>query len=377
MPPRSDLPDPVRDVLALARRDRRAASAALGALPIEEQVALVCRAPAARRAELLDLVPHPEQVVPALPEAELVFAVKSIGRTDSAWILAHATDDQIRACFDLDGWRDLAPSPDAIGEWIATFAEADDDTLLRAVAAIDPELVLLWMHDRVEVHVKEGDESGWQAPAGGQTIDGVYYLVAKRSTEDQDVLMRLLALTFESDTPAYFRMLQAVIWELPSDAEEHALRWRTGRLADLGFPSWEEAAAIYARPRREEIEKLPESAPVVDEWHLPVFMPELPAVAGDAPSLLQAAAELDDAARRRFFYAFLALANQVAVADKLPLGDAESIPSAIEKAARVASRGLDHLAERHARPAVEVLRRVPLARLFRVGAHLDRAEGRP
>jgi hypothetical protein len=377
MPPRTDLPDPVRDVLALARRDRSAASAALGRLSIDEQVELVCRAPVARRAELLDLVPQPEQVVPALPEAELVFAVKAIGRADSAWILAHATDDQVRACFDLDAWRHLTPSPDAIGEWIATFAEADDDTLLRAVAAIDPELVLLWMHDRVEVHLKEANETGWQPPASGQTIDGLHYLVAKRTTDDLDVLMRLLALTFESDNPAYFRMLQAVVWEQPSDVEEHALRWRTGRLADLGFPSWEESAAIYARPRREELEKLPEAAPPVDEWHLPVFMPELPESADSTLSLLRAAAELDDDARRRFFYAFLALANQVAVADKLPLGDSESMPRSIQKAAQVASRGLDHLAERHACPPAEVLRRVPLVRLFRVGAHLDRAEAAP
>ena len=377
MPPRSDLPDPLRDVLALARRDRRAATAALGALSIEEQVEIVCRAPIARRGELLDLVPHPEDVVPALPEAELVFAVKAIGRADSAWLLAHATDDQIRACIDLDAWRDFAPSPDALGEWILTLAEADDDTLLRGVAALDAELVMLWLNDRFEVHVKAGDDPGWMPPAGGQTIDGVYYLVAKRSADDQDVAMRLLALLFESDNAAYFRTLQAVIWEQPSDVEEHALRWRTARLADLGFPSWEEAAGIYARPRREEIEKLPETAPVVEEWHLPVFMPELPASADAALSLLRAAAELDDEARRRFVYAFLALANQVAVADRLPLGDAESIPQSIEKAARIASRGLDHLAERHARPAVEVLRRVPLVRLFRVGAHLDRAEAAP
>jgi hypothetical protein len=377
MPPASDRPDPARDVLVLARRDRRAATAALGALPIEEQVALVCQAPAARRADLLELVPHPEQVIPAMPEAELMFAIKAIGRGDAAWLIAHATDDQVRACVDLDAWRDLTPSPDAIGAWIGTFAEADDDTLLRATAALDPELLMLWMKDRVEVHHNATNDQGWQPPGGGQTLDGVYYLVSLRASEDVEIMMRLLALLFESDQPAYFRLVQAVQWEDSADNEEHALRWRTGRLADLGFPSWEEAAAIYARPRREEIEKLPESAPVVEEWHLPVYVPELPTVADANASLFRAAAALDDEARRRFFYAFLALANQVAVADKLPLGSAESIPRAIEKAAAVASRGLDHLAERHARPAVEVLRRVPLVRLFRVGAHLDRAEPAP
>lgn len=377
MPPASDLPDSVRDVLSLARKDRRAATAALAALPLDEQVALVCTAPANRRAELLELVPNPEDVIPALPEAELVFAVKAVGRADSAWLLAHATDDQVRTCLDLDAWRDFAPSPDAIGEWISTFAEADDDTLLRGVAALDPELVMLWMNDRVEVHQKSGDDPGWQPPGSSQTIDGVHYLVAKRSTDDLDALLRYLSLLLESDAAAYFRALQAVMWEQPADVEEHALRWRTGRLADLGFPSWEESAGIYARPRREELEKLPASPVTVNEWHLPIFPPDLPALSDATLSVFRAAALLDDDARRRFVYAFLALANQVAVADRLPLGDAESIPKSVDKAAQVASRGLDHLADRHGTPAVEVLRRVPLVQLFRVGAHLDRSEGAP
>jgi len=373
----SELPAKVRDLFALARRDRRAAENVVGALPLDEQVALVCQTPVSRRAELLDLVPEPERVVPALPEAELVFTVKGIGRADSAWLLAHATDDQLVACVDLDAWRDLTPDREALAEWIATFGEADDDTLVRGVQALDPELIMLWLHDRAEVTMKPNDSDGgqdWSPPSGGNTLDGVFYLVAKRSSDDLDVAMRLLASLFESDYWFYFRMLQAVAWELPTENEEWALRWRAGRLQDLGFPAWEEAMAIYAQPRRDELERLPDAAPKVGEWHLPVFMPELPALADAQLSLFRAAAALDDEARRAFAYAFLALANQVAVADRLPLGDVESIPKAIEKASQVASRGLDWLAARFdVEPAV-VLRRAPLARLFRIGVHLDRSE---
>lgn len=374
MPPASDLPAEVSDILALARRDRAAARAALGALSVDEQVAVVCSAPAARRGELFDLVPSPEAVVPALPEAELVFAIKAIGRADAAWLLAHATDDQLRACVDLDAWRDFAPDRASLGEWIATFAEADDDTLLRGVQALDAEVVMLWMQGCVHVHMKPNDDPGWSPPAGGQTVDGQFYVIAIGDGDDADLVMRLLGLLFESDYWFYFRLLQSVIWEMPSENEEWALKWRTGRMQDLGFPSWEEAAGIYARPRREEIEKIPDAAPPIGEWHLPVFVPELPTVADAKLSLFRAAAELDDEGRRRFFYAFLALANQVAVADRLPLGDAESIPKSIEKAAAIASRGLDELVQRHGLAAAELLGRVPLVRLFRIGAHLDPPE---
>ena len=372
-----ELPAQVRDLFALARSDRRAAENAVGALAVDEQVALVCQTPVARRAELLELMPEPERVVPALPEAELVFTVKGIGRADSAWLLAHATSEQLVACVDLDAWNDLVPDRESLAEWIATFGEADDETLMRGVQALDPELIMLWLQDRAEVVMKPSDSDGgqgWSPPGGGSTLDGVFYLVATRSSDDLDVAMRLLALLFESDYWFYFRMLQSVTHELPTENEEWALRWRAGRLQDLGFPSWEEAMAIYAQPRRDELERLPDVAPKVGEWHLPVFMPELPAVADSQLSLFRAAAALDDEARRAFAYAFLALANQVAVADKLPLGDAESIPKAIEKAAELASRGLDSLAARFDVDPVVVLRRAPLARLFRVGVHLDRPE---
>jgi hypothetical protein len=369
MPQSPDLPRDVRDLLALGRRDRRAARDALDVLPLDEQVALVCRAPVSRRAELLELAAHPERLVPALPEAELVFTVKAIGRADAAWLLAHATDEQLRACIDLDAWRRAAPDRDVLGEWIETFAEADDDTLVRAAQALDPELLHLWLADRAEVTLKTEDP-GWQPPSSAATIDGQFYLVARGSGDELDVVMRLLALLFESDYWFYFRLLQSVIWELPAENEEWALRWRAGRLQDLGFPPREEALAIYAAPRPDELDRLPDTAPVIGTWHLPVFLPELPTAPDATLSLFRAAADLDEDGRRVFLYAFLALANRVAVADDLPLGDAGSIPKAIEKAARAASRGLDWMAERHGVEPAAVLRRTSLVHLFRVGTHL-------
>jgi hypothetical protein len=234
---------------------------------------------------------------------------------------------------------------------------------------------MLWLADIAEVFLKRSDDPGWQAPGGAQSIDGVFFLVARQSDDDLQLALRLLALLFEDDYWFYFRLLQSVGWESTADNEEFALRWRTGRLSDLGFPPREDALAIYTALSREEIAALPGPSPPIGEWHLPVWLPELPGAAGSPHLLFRAAAELDDDARRALFYAFVSLANQVAVADELPLGDVESLPKAIEKAAEVASRGLAWLAERHRLAPAEVLRRAPLVRLFRVGFRLDRIEG--
>jgi len=114
----------------------------------------------------------------------------------------------------------------------------------------------------------------------------------------------------------------------------------------------------------------------VGAWRLPVWVPDLPAAPDARHAIFRAAAELSAEERRAFFFGFVAVANKLAVADRLPLGDAESIPAAIEKVARTASRGLEHVAGANALAEVEVLRRVPVERLFRVGASLDR-DARP
>jgi hypothetical protein len=303
--------------------------------------------------------------------------VKALGLADAGWILAHASDEQIQSCVDLDAWRSEEPAPDRarLGAWIEAIAEGGEEALLRAVHALDPELLMLWLASCADVLMKPGDDAGWQPPAGAATLDGVFHLVARGDGDQVEIALQVLDALFREDYWLYFRLLQSVAWESSSDNEEWAARWRGGRLQDLGFPTWEESARIYAHPRREETETLPAATPPIGEWPLPVWMQDLPAASEAGPSLFRAAARLDPADRRRLFYAFVALANQVAVADRLPLGDAESLPRAIEKAARVASRGLDWLAERHGVEPTEAVRRSPLESLFRIGHWLDRAEG--
>ena len=62
----------------------------------------------------------------------------------------------------------------------------------------------------------------------------------------------------------------------------------------------------------------------------------------------------------------MALANKIAVADRLPLSDAESTPRAIAKAARFASAGLAYLAEEHGLRG-ETLRPLRVYALCRIG----------
>jgi hypothetical protein len=338
------------------------------ALTVDQQVALVCEAPMGRRRELLDLVSHPERIVPELPAAELCYTLKAIGIPDAGWLVEYAQTEQLVACVDLDAWKNLTPDPDQLGEWIRAAAEAGEETLHRFASGLDNELLALWLGERIEASLKTSDDD-WEPPAGASTIDGQFYVRARHENDDLAEVRALLDVLFRNDYWHYFRLLQAVQWELESDCQEWALRWRSGRLQDLGFPTWDESMSIYGIVPARRLNHLPE--PELEfrmgEWPLPIWIPRLPLSPESGHAIFVAFAELDESERRSRLYTFLALANRVAVADRLALGDAESIPAALEKAARMTSAGLEHLAQVHGVATPDVVRRTSIEHLFRVG----------
>ncbi len=366
-----------RDLLSLAQRDRIAARKAMSGLSLDAQVALVCETPVRQRSELIDLSLESEALIAQLPPAELCFTVKAVGLHDAGWLLEHATEAQLVACFDLDVWKAGLPERGKLDEWLAALANAGEDTLLRTAHAIDMELLVLEIRSRARVSLKPNGDDSWEPPDASHTLDGQFYLEPMRDNDDFTDLLAFLSALFENDYWIYYRLLQGAQWELESDAEEWALRWRDGRLQDLGFPPFDDAKRIYAFVRPEQLGTLPkaEEFHAVGEWALPVWMPQLPISRDQELALFRALAQLSDDERRPHAFAFMALANRVAMADELPLGDAESMPIALEKAARIASRGLEHIAQTNDVSLPEVLRRATLERLFRVGYQLAVRDG--
>jgi hypothetical protein len=366
-----------RELLELARRDRAAARRAIAALDSDAQLALVCEAPAARRAELLELSPQPGALIPRMPPAELCFTAKAVGLHDAGWLLEHATEEQLVACVDLDVWSAGAPERGKLDEWIAALASAGEPTLLRAARALDTELLVLELRSRARVTLKPDGDDGWEPPVGAHTLDGQFYLEPLRDDDDFADLLTFLRVLFQNDYWIYYRLLQGAQWELESDAEEWALRWRDGRLQDLGFPPEGDAKRVYAFLKPEQLGALPraEDFQAVGEWSPPVWMPTLPVSRDQQLALFRALAQLDEAERRPRAFELMALANRIAMADELPLGDPETLPAALDKAVRFASRGLEHVAQANGADLGDVLRRATLERLFRVGHQLAVREG--
>jgi len=377
---RSSAPE-ARRLLTLARSDRRAAESELAAFAPELQAAVICEAPLPIRRQMIELLTNPEAVIPLLPEAEFCYTCRTIGLADASWLLPMATEEQIVACLDLDGWNGLQVDPTRLDAWLAAIASTDEETLLRAARSLDPELIVIFLRSHVDVTLKpsEQDDPDWSPPDRSQTLEGQFYFVAKDSKDDLAPMLALLHALFRGDYWLYFRVIQAVREELPMENEEWALRWRTGRLEDLGFPSWDAAMRVYGFLRPDRLADLPkeEFTLDLDDASLPIRSPELPDTRGSERALFRATRALTAEERSAVLYALISLANHIAVADRMELGDPESLPVAIDKAARFTSDGLEFVAQENELSLEETLRRVSLERLFRVGANLDREGALP
>ena len=146
---------------------------------------------------------------------------------------------------------------------------------------------------------------------------------------------------------------------MPSELEETALRWRTGRLADLGYPSLDEALSWFARPPRTPAA----AAPGLSARPPGFFLATLAAASLLDRAFAALAPGVRDAVERQIVSA----ANAVLVADAVDPGDLDAVRAAFGAARAYLELGLEKLAGGDDGRAAEVLEETPVKRIFQEG----------
>jgi hypothetical protein len=351
-------------LLRLARTNREAAREQLRSLSPELQAHAYRELRHGVRSEFLMLLDNPERVLPLLPEAEVCITLRAGGMSEAAWMLEFASAAQLRACFDLDCWGTYELEQPRVLEWLDALIEAGHEVLVRAIREMDLEIWVLALQGMTDVAVLGKEEI---PPDGWLTVDGVVYFGPRE--EDHFSRVREIALaTFHGSQDHYWQLVYGVLFETPAECQEYALRWRTSRLSDLGFPGYEQAIQAYR----------PLQAKEAETWeHVPATGALVPSL--DLPERLRggllgaALAALPVERATDVLGYILAVANTIAVADQLRLSDEESIPKALDKGVRGIEAGLRELARVRGQAPHEVLDRTRPLDLFRTGATLDRA----
>ena len=323
---------------------------------------------AARGKRRLDLIleqENPGALVRALPADELYLSIREIGLGDAVELVQLASPKQFRAFLDLAAWRGDRVQPRSALPWLRAARAGSTDSPGAAarwaakLAGIDTELLVLVLRDTLRIHDLERDpdphlttDRFLRTPENKFVIEflaeGAEYMAVRGLVDD----------LYADDPFKATRLLSSIRWELPSELEETALRWRTGRLADLGYPTREEAFSWFARPAARA------QPPAGTPARPPGFYLER---IGKGSFLARAAAKLTDEEREHLELELVTAANAALVADAVDPGDLDAVRRAVEASRALVEMGLEDAAGADEARATEILAATAVKFLFQRG----------
>ena len=368
-----------RDGALDPRRERELQTAA-------EEVQLVVDDPLS-----LDSRDDAPALVRALPVQSMVTVARKLRdehRLDL--VLPHASAEQIVGIFDLDGWeRDRLAIP-RVREWLDRIADAYREAdkprgaLVGLMHATDIELWILANSAATAVaELEPGDDEqrsrvleDMAALQTWDTPDG-FFVVGVPDSELGRMSLRVLQAVYDDSLVEGRKLISAIKWSLHAEVEEDLLRWRRGRLADLGFPDWEEAMRLFAPLTREAVlrdddDDDDEDEPAAGEAR-GTPGPRPPAAIGAPGDVLRRA--LDQLGNEDYdlrLREFLLLANELMAAQRFEPGDEALQERAVAQAQGTLNLACELLlaAEPQTDPEGFILDRIAavgLRKLFRVG----------
>jgi hypothetical protein len=337
---------------------------------------LRARAELARgQARIDELLAHPDPAaaVAALDAGEIHALVHEVGFDEAGELMAHVTAPQLQGCLDLDGWDRDRTTLSTWQPWIAALIATGYEHLGEVFAGLDPEARALLLQHHTIIHDltlgEEPDDSDDRALY--LTVDRFF---AVRLTGDDDtsrLVVQLIDDLYRADADLARHTLQAARSELGAELEETAYRWRSGRLADLGYVAFDDALAIFA-PLEASAVPEPEAAPELehapDDDHDAAALPlELAGEVLRRPRLVAALEHVDGAHAAGIASDLTVLVNKVLAAGRVTPGQRDAVARGAAYAAGTVSLGLELLAGADVHRAARFLVGTPIERLFRVG----------
>jgi hypothetical protein len=354
--------EPEDQALEIIKLEPQEAAERLDGLPLDKRVDLVLSLPGGKqRMDLILMSSHPEELTRAIPPEDLVLGIKDLGDTDAVPVLEMASNQQLNYLFDLELWIREGMDLGRLVYWLEILFECGKERMLSWVRSVDFELLVL-LFERT-VLLLEPDELETLPERLNDRIytpDNTHYLLVKLGT-DYGLLTKFMELMFAKDPDMFFALTGNLGTNPPAEVEELAYRWRTGRLADRGWPDLDEAMQIYQPAEPDQVhsrDQLPFG--IADP-------PRFPLERRYTGRLLQAGIEKLEPDPRNLVAGQLAnLINRVIIADGMLPGEAESLKLA---SARVRGRleiGLKLLGANDPETSARLLGTVPLVDVAKV-----------
>jgi hypothetical protein len=331
-----------------------------------------------RRADTLLAAADPRAAVRALPGDEFYYVMHELGFPDATELLQYGSPEQVQTALDFALWDRDKLEPAAASLWLDAMVEAPAVVVGAWAQGLDIELMALLFRTRtrifdvsLEEEPPEPEGTFWSSP------DRLFLIDLLGSEDEQRVTQQLLDTLYRYDRQWMRRVLIGTRSELDAELEEHAYRWRSGRMADLGFEEYYVALEVYRELDPASVrlgdDPAPRVRPLTDEIE-PAYL-GIPAALADrlrtASPFARAISGVSDRAELQNLEAALrTLSNRVLAADRVTPGDDEEVTAVLHRMAATLDLAVELLARGAPEDGVRAVRSIPLVRLFQLGTTL-------
>jgi Family of unknown function (DUF6178) len=344
-------------------------------LPTEQRVEIFRELSPRGREELLEVIARPTELIRRISEEEMFFTIKELGEDNAPALVAVTTGRQLLYLLDIDLWKKEMLDTYAVARWLEILSRFGEDKMLQFVQVADPELIMTALEHLIRVKMRNPDldfvEESDTLPS--YTLEDMFY-IEFRVPDSEDVLKQFLETVFRWDARYYINMMQGLATGIPGENEEAALKWRRARLADKGFPEFDEAVEIYHYLQRGAVrEPLAESAPSeTDHSEESRYFLGYPLKVMDSNNLFKKC--LDDISdpieKDRMATELAHLSNKVMVADGRDPGSKDELHGSLKKVSGYINIALEEMCGEDVSEALGILRSNHMEILFRRGFSL-------
>ena len=355
----------------------------------KERIDILSLSPEKALDRILDY-PQPAALVHSFPEEDLYFLIHDIGTEDALPLLSLASNKQLDFILDQEIWEKDRISNSSLTRWLGLMLTADPQRFLTWLKQDKTDLLEFYLHQNIEIRIREHDQDPSEFGEDFQTLDDVYYfrilpMASLSPVDETDEIVdgiteefheTLVQSLLQGLAGVDHRTYQHILFEsaslLPAEAEEETYRWRKVRLAEKGFLPFDEAIGIY-QPMTEDdftkTSKVIKKESTIISPHAPVPLMPIKMLGKDnifSDALISLSRD------ERFIELqeeFATLCNQIIIADQKLVRHKEDLQSIVKKACGYINIALIKLIRTKSdmTRAREIILNHPLAHLFKVG----------
>ncbi len=294
-------------------------------------------------------------LVRSLPAADVYATIIDVGLADSTEVVQLASAEQFQAFVDLAAWQKDRVDCLEVLHWIRAARGDDDRAFMAKIQKLDIEVLELMFRRMTRIHQLEENPDVDLEGFPVETPDGKFIIELMLEGVDEAALRRLTFDLIANNPFELSRFLEAVRWELPSDLEEAAYQFRQSRLEGLGFPPLEQALKVFSPVNLDVVKRsIAQRAELAN--------PEK-----SVDYVAEAFAQLDAIERDNLEMEVRHVVNCVLVAEGAEPGDPAALRKFSEETRDQLCLALEFLTSADAAEAGEVVRRLSLSEVFRVG----------